>query len=69
LIKFQNRSKAALEVNEARYFRNYVTNMMELHEKNEGMALSFFELNLETWRQLWRVIEMSDILLFIVDIR
>lgn len=56
-------------MNEARYFRNYVTNMMELHEKNEGMALSFFELNLETWRQLWRVIEMSDILLFIVDIR
>lgn len=31
--------------------------------------LSFFELNLETWRQLWRVLEMSDIILFIVDIR
>jgi len=30
---------------------------------------SYFELNLETWRQLWRVIEMSDILLIIVDIR
>lgn len=31
--------------------------------------ISYFELNLETWRQLWRVIEMSDILLIIVDIR
>lgn len=31
--------------------------------------LSYFELNLETWRQLWRVLEMSDILLIIVDIR
>lgn len=31
--------------------------------------LSFFELNLETWRQLWRVLEMSDVLLIIVDIR
>lgn len=32
-------------------------------------GLSYFELNLETWRQLWRVLEMSDILLIIVDIR
>jgi ribosome biogenesis GTPase A len=31
--------------------------------------LSYFELNLETWRQLWRVIEMSDVILFIVDLR
>lgn len=30
---------------------------------------SYFELNLETWRQLWRVLEKSDILLVIVDIR
>jgi tRNA U34 5-carboxymethylaminomethyl modifying GTPase MnmE/TrmE len=26
-------------------------------------------MNLETWRQLWRVTEISDIILFIVDIR
>jgi len=26
-------------------------------------------VNLETWRQLWRVLEMSDVLLIIVDIR
>lgn len=32
-------------------------------------GISYFELNLETWRQLWRVLEMSDILLIIVDIR
>ena len=31
--------------------------------------LSYFELNLETWRQLWRVLEMSDILLLICDVR
>lgn len=31
--------------------------------------LSHFELNLETWRQLWRVIEMADIVLLVVDIR
>ena len=32
-------------------------------------VLSYFEMNLETWRQLWRVLEMSDIMLMIVDIR
>jgi hypothetical protein len=57
-----------LEASEARYFRSYVTNLMDKHEKS-GQDLSYFELNLETWRQLWRVIEMSDILLVIVDIR
>lgn len=31
--------------------------------------LSYFELNLETWRQLWRVVEMSDVILLITDIR
>lgn len=64
-----NMSKPALEANEARYFKNYVNELMELHEKSEGQNLSYFELNLETWRQLWRVIEMSDILLVIVDVR
>ena len=41
---------------------------LNLAEK-PAINLTFFELNLETWRQLWRVIEMSDILLVIVDIR
>ena len=36
---------------------------------HDAQQLSFFELNLETWRQLWRVVEMSDILLIITDIR
>jgi ribosome biogenesis GTPase A len=39
-------------------------------EKTFGRKdLSYYELNLETWRQLWRVLEMSDIVLVIVDIR
>lgn len=29
----------------------------------------FFERNLETWRQLWRVIERSDVLVLVADIR
>lgn len=35
----------------------------------ELSKFSYFELNLETWRQLWRVLEKADILLVIVDIR
>ena len=79
-------SKAQLEANEAKYFRDYVYEIMEKHEN----SLSYFELNLEvcdsdfltpeqslynlffafqTWRQLWRVTEMSDVLLLIVDAR
>lgn len=40
-----------------------------LQSKNPPGTLSHFEHNLETWRQLWRVLEMSDVILLIVDIR
>ena len=30
---------------------------------------SYYERNLETWRQLWRTLEMSDVILFVCDIR
>ena len=59
-------SQEALESHERKYLRRYVENIFDKHERNK---LSFFELNLETWRQLWRVIEKSDILLLVVDAR
>lgn len=30
-------------------------------EEDEGLLLTPFERNLEVWRQLWRVLERSDI--------
>lgn len=42
---------------------------LESHHAENDKVLSYFELNLETWRQLWRVLEISDIILVIVDIR
>ncbi len=57
-------SKASLEAAEAKYFREYVNRVFAEHE-----SVSHFELNLETWRQLWRVLEMSDVLLLVVDAR
>nr|CAI5846860.1 unnamed protein product [Callosobruchus analis] len=54
-----------LEVNGDEYFEY----LKSIEEKFDWKDLSLFELNLETWRQLWRVLEMSDVILFIIDIR
>nr|XP_026486416.1 guanine nucleotide-binding protein-like 1 [Vanessa tameamea]XP_026486417.1 guanine nucleotide-binding protein-like 1 [Vanessa tameamea] len=57
---------AALDAQEQKYFREYIQALQATPYWNE---MSYFELNLETWRQLWRVLEMCDILLLIVDVR
>ncbi|XP_071452354.1 guanine nucleotide-binding protein-like 1 [Hetaerina americana] len=59
-------SKIELEAREHKYFTEYVS---KIQSKFDPKELSYFELNLETWRQLWRVLEMSEIVLVIVDIR
>lgn len=61
-----NMSGQELNQQEQKYFTNYLN---ELFNKSDSKSLSYFDLNLETWRQLWRVIEMSDIVLLIADIR
>lgn len=38
-------------------------------EEQEGVLLTPFEKNLEVWRQLWRVIERSDVIAQVVDAR
>lgn len=38
-------------------------------EEEEGLLLTPFERNLEVWRQLWRVLERSDIVVQVVDAR
>ncbi|KAK7595468.1 hypothetical protein V9T40_013293 [Parthenolecanium corni] len=58
--------KEQLELRESNYFKDYISSIKQRFNWEE---LSYFELNLETWRQLWRVLEMSDIILLIVDIR
>ncbi|XP_039287489.1 guanine nucleotide-binding protein-like 1 isoform X2 [Nilaparvata lugens] len=59
-----NMSREELDARENRYFREYVSRL-----EKQRSELSLFELNLETWRQLWRVLELSDIVLIIVDAR
>ncbi|KAK2726564.1 hypothetical protein QYM36_007422 [Artemia franciscana] len=56
-----NDDESAFDAKENRYFFEYCKSAIE--------STSFFDLNLETWRQLWRVTEKADILFVIVDIR
>ncbi|KAI4481485.1 hypothetical protein M0804_009605 [Polistes exclamans] len=53
--------KSEVENREEQYFHNYKQSLRK--------DVYYYETNLEFWRQLWRVIEMADILLVIVDIR
>lgn len=61
-----NMTAAQLDAQEHRYFKNYID---KLQASEHWKDISYFEMNLETWRQLWRVLEMCDILLLIVDVR
>lgn len=49
-------------------FLNWRRGLAELQENND-LLMTPFERNLEVWRQLWRVIERSDIVVQIVDAR
>ncbi|KAI9480925.1 MAG: hypothetical protein EXX96DRAFT_502243 [Benjaminiella poitrasii] len=54
--------------NERQSFLDWRREMATL-EDEEGLLLTPFEKNLEVWRQLWRVIERSQLIVQIVDAR
>ncbi|XP_051120630.1 GTPase LSG1-2-like [Andrographis paniculata] len=57
-----------LDENERRAFIEWRRNLARL-EENENLVLTPFEKNLDIWRQLWRVLERSDLLVMVVDAR
>lgn len=57
-----------LNANESKSFLEWRRDLSLLQE-NEGLIITPYEKNLEFWRQLWRVIERSDVLVQIVDAR
>ncbi|KAF9966314.1 Guanine nucleotide-binding-like protein 1 [Mortierella alpina] len=59
-------SRQELERNETKMFEEWMDSVYNQYPAEE---LSYFEHNLEVWRQLWRVLEISDIIMIIVDIR
>ncbi|KAK6138171.1 hypothetical protein DH2020_028107 [Rehmannia glutinosa] len=63
-----NMSVEELDDNERRAFLEWRRSLARL-EENENLVLTPFEKNLDIWRQLWRVLERSDLLVMVVDAR
>lgn len=61
-------SKQEVEENELKSFYLWRQQLAEL-EENRTVAIAPFEKNLDFWRQLWRVVEFSDLVIQIVDAR
>ncbi|OQS04335.1 large subunit GTPase 1 [Thraustotheca clavata] len=60
---------AELNMRERESFLNWRRDIAMLEQATEEREVTPFEKNLEVWRQLWRVIERSDIVVQIVDAR
>lgn len=61
-------TRAQLETMERESLLDWRRGLAELQE-NHDLLMTPFERNLEVWRQLWRVIERSDLVVQIVDAR
>jgi ribosome biogenesis GTPase A len=59
-------TKDDLDASESAYFASYRETIERVHPP---LSLNKYETNLEVWRQFWRVVERSDILLVLADIR
>ena len=62
-------SREEIDQNEKTAFLEWRRDLAQVEENNIKLAITPFEKNIEVWRQLWRVIEKSDLLLQIVDAR
>ncbi|KAG2488868.1 hypothetical protein HYH03_012663 [Edaphochlamys debaryana] len=61
-------SPEQLDLQERTMFLSWRRNLAQM-EETEKLMLTPFEKNLEVWRQLWRVLERSDIVVQVVDAR
>ncbi len=59
-------TKQQLEEREQKYFDKW---LQDIYDNYPRQRLNYFEHNLEVWRQLWRVIERSDVLVVVTDAR
>lgn len=61
-------TKEELEAKERESFLDWRRDLAALQESDD-LLMTPFERNIEVWRQLWRVIERSDLVVQIVDAR
>jgi large subunit GTPase 1 len=66
-----SKDMSAIEIREQenQAFLEWRGEIAKIEENNIKLAITPFEKNIEVWKQLWRVIERSDLLLQIVDAR
>lgn len=64
----ENTTPQELDTREKESLLQWRRGLAELQE-NQDLLMTPFERNLEVWRQLWRVIERSDLVVQIVDAR
>lgn len=64
----ESMTRFQLDRQEKEAFLDWRRELARLQE-NEDLLLTPFERNLEVWRQLWRVVERSDLIVQIVDAR
>jgi large subunit GTPase 1 len=66
-----NEKQSAQEINqqENNAFLTWRSEIASQEENNVKLAITPFEKNLEVWKQLWRVVEKSELLFQIVDAR
>jgi large subunit GTPase 1 len=64
----ESTTRQELDRLEKESFMDWRRGLAELQESND-LLMTPFERNLEVWRQLWRVIERSDVIVQIVDAR
>lgn len=64
----ESTTREELDRLERESFLDWRRGLAELQENND-LLMTPFERNLEVWRQLWRVLERSDVIVQIVDAR
>eukprot|EP00949_MAST-11_sp_MAST-11-sp1_P003405 g3405.t1 len=62
-------SREELQGAERNSFLEWRRGIAKLEEENQHLAVTPFEKNLNFWRQLWRTMERSDVVVQIVDAR
>eukprot|EP00921_Rhytidocystis_pertsovi_P008537 GHVQ01013967.1.p1 GENE.GHVQ01013967.1~~GHVQ01013967.1.p1 ORF type:complete len:739 (+),score=111.00 GHVQ01013967.1:1347-3563(+) len=65
-VKLSSLSAAELDVVEKDAFLVWRRQLAKMEEE-DGLVMTPFERNIEFWRQLWRVVELSDLVIQIVD--
>ncbi|KAG2373608.1 hypothetical protein C9374_011897 [Naegleria lovaniensis] len=60
-------TKEQVERMEENYFKKYLSE--QIYGKHKQEDLNYFEENVHVWKQLWKTIELSDILFVVADIR